>query len=318
MDMPESRLPNATPKELASFYSGAAESFRAQGITAYLTSGQACIRYRLTQFSKDSDWIIKTEKNAIVLDALAEMVSPDHTKPLYTIKYGAPFDPEWTDHGWSSHIFFPDKTGGIGARIDMFTNPPRTNGSFKSDDWPAVDRHTVACMKKTQRDKDWPFVHQLGLQLCQAGDCQGLLHLQTRESIAAAIKNLGSEIAPAVLEARPLLQLFLEESQPDFQDTALLSEKEFWKEADRQRLGIFAAAWEPYGAILAKRAEPKKGPLLKQHALLKDIARVHLPANPLGTLGSQPDKTLRNMVAKKITMMFSGIPDWIFPNSKLT
>jgi hypothetical protein len=50
-------------------------------------------------------------------------------------------------------------------------------------EWPATDRHSLACSKKTQRDSDWPFVDQLALQLCKAGNVRGLLHLRPEEAL---------------------------------------------------------------------------------------------------------------------------------------
>jgi len=53
--------------------------FRAAGARTLISSGQACVLYGISAFSKDGDWIVeeKTQSFDIILNVLAEKVIPN-------------------------------------------------------------------------------------------------------------------------------------------------------------------------------------------------------------------------------------------------
>lgn len=58
MPIPEPAPPLVTEQEIAGFCDAVAQRFQAGGVMACLVGGQACARYNLAQFSKDSDWLV--------------------------------------------------------------------------------------------------------------------------------------------------------------------------------------------------------------------------------------------------------------------
>ena len=91
--------------------------FNAGRLRAVLSSGQAVVLHRLAVMSKDGDWILREEKEALdhVLAVLASR------KARY--RFGAPLDTRWMAGGWSSHFEFQEN--GLRIRTDFVTRPPR-------------------------------------------------------------------------------------------------------------------------------------------------------------------------------------------------
>lgn len=313
MPIPEPAPPPVTEQEIAGFCHAVAQRLQAGGVTACLVGGQACARYNLAQFSKDSDWLILEGDPAQAVAAISEMLSPHRTRPLYSIAAGAPFAENWAKHGWSSHIYFPDRQGKPGARLDLFGRIPRAGSVPRAESWPAIGRHVLACSKKTQREKDWPFVHQLGLQMCKGNDPAGLLHLQDAGELRRQMQRLADLVSPALCEARPLLRIAAE--TPELAETVILAERELWKRADRIRLSFYLDAWEAYGNEIARRPECRKGPLLEQHRILLDIAADLLPQNPLAPLGENPSAEIRRMAFGHVQSIFPQASGRWFPDA---
>lgn len=308
MEIPEESPKPMSPRLLTEFYGDLAKKLALSGIQGFLTGGQACIHYSLTQFSKDSDWIIPNKNQQELLEVLDKMAYPRGSRPKYTRKYGAPFDPKWSSHGWSSHFYFPEGNQ-IGARLDIFTRPPRVDSPYGIKNWPAVDKHTVACMKKTQRDKDWPFVHLLGHMLCKEGNPKGLLHLQNVKTLMEETPKL---LTPEILKSRPLLGL-VSKSDTERLDVAVTAEQVFWKTADRIRLETFLKAWEPYGKML--KGISLAGSLLEQTEKLVEVANKYLPEDPLSELGEDPNEAIRAQASEKTLRMFAQISPTLLPLS---
>lgn len=68
---------------------------------------------------------------------------------------------------------------------------------FEADTAGLAARHVVAQMKKTDREKDWPFVFGIGRQMLERGDWRGVLHLQDAESLMAQALADTAEIMAA-------------------------------------------------------------------------------------------------------------------------
>lgn len=115
-------------------------------------------------------------------------------------------------------------------------------------------RHTVAEMKRTNREKDWPYVTALGAQMIEAGEDRGWLHVYDDQLLLAMIRT--TVPPPALIKRRPTLRLAMK-SDPRLR-TALHAEVQFWHELDRVRLGIYQHAARPYATASDSRNPPSE------------------------------------------------------------
>ena len=88
------------------------EDFNRGRQRAIICSGQAVVLHRLAIMSKDGDWILREDQDALshVLSVLAARGA--------TYRFGAPLDLRWLRHGWSSHLEFQHGHG-IGRRRNL-------------------------------------------------------------------------------------------------------------------------------------------------------------------------------------------------------
>ena len=93
------------------------EAFNTGRLRAILSSGQAVVMHRLAVMSKDGDWILREDAEALehVLTVLEQRGAH--------YRFGAPLDPRWLSGGWSSHFEFRTET--LRVRTDFVTRPPR-------------------------------------------------------------------------------------------------------------------------------------------------------------------------------------------------
>ena len=95
------------------------KEFNEGRLRAVICSGQAVVLHRLAIMSKDGDWILREDKEALqqVLRVL------DRHGARY--RFGAPLDVRWMAGGWSSHFEFRHES--LRVRTDFFTRPPRVD-----------------------------------------------------------------------------------------------------------------------------------------------------------------------------------------------
>jgi hypothetical protein len=142
-----------------------ADRLRGAGIRFAITSGMACVHYGLAQNTKDSDWIIRPEDLAKLRDLFAQLEA-EGWRVSYRSIFGAPLEQAYLGHGWTSHLSMWNGADSMENKVDIFGQPPRVQAAeivADAEGW--ADRHVVAQMKRTDRDKDWPFVDGLGLQV---------------------------------------------------------------------------------------------------------------------------------------------------------
>lgn len=136
-------------------------------------------------------------------------------------------------------------------------------------------------MKRTDREKDWPFATALGEQMLEAGDPKGWLHVFEDTALLdmAETRPIPSEL----IDMRPLLRLVID------RDTrlrgAVHAEKMFWHELDRVRIGIARNALRPYVNAVRKARANANSDFNTQHEIRLTCAQDKLPINPLAEYG---------------------------------
>jgi len=130
-------------------------------LRAILCSGQAVVLHRLAIMSKDGDWILREDEEA--LDHVLRVLARHGAR----YRFGAPLDLRWLVGGWSSHLEFRTKT--LRVRTDFFTRPPRVEKTSLAQLWreqegrdpPFTGARILADMKKTNREKDYAVIGEL-------------------------------------------------------------------------------------------------------------------------------------------------------------
>lgn len=136
------------------------DEFNEGALRAIICSGQAVVLHKLAIMSKDGDWILREDPDALghVLGVLA--------KRHASYRYGAPLDVRWMAGGWSAHL---EHQRGFRVRTDFFTRPPRLDADALARIWreqqdrrpPFIDAPDLARMKQTNREKDYVVIGEL-------------------------------------------------------------------------------------------------------------------------------------------------------------
>jgi hypothetical protein len=282
--------------ELERFYEGLVTAARVRGITCAITSGMACVAFGVAQTTKDCDLLCAPDAATKLLDLLSQ-TSLHSQLPAYRGHLTAPLDERWFRGGWTSHFLW--NAEGAEAYLDVFGVAPRGSSSWEAElEGFYACRHTLAEMKRTNRDKDWPYVTALGAQMIQEGDARGWLHIFDEDLLLTLSR---SARPPAkLIKRRPVLELAIKGDAR--LRSALFAEIQFWRELDRVRLGIYQAAVRPYMRAVKKAAAllPLTG-LAAQHQMRIRCAERHLPTNPLADYGvtrliDDAHKTLAQLV----------------------
>jgi hypothetical protein len=138
-------------------------------------------------------------------------------------------------------------------------------------------------MKRTDRDKDWPFVDSLGAQMGDRGEPEAVLHLQSPDWLPQAWRSVPEDERQRLMRRRPLLACV---ETPRLKRLLLL-EKLLWKAVNAARHGAYFACWKDF----SRRGAPIKDalaarPFAKQHAAILDLCRTFsLEPDPLGRVG---------------------------------
>lgn len=230
-------------------------AFNAGRLRAILSSGQAVVMHRLAVMSKDGDWILREDAEALghVRKALAERGGH--------YRFGAPLDARWLAGGWSSHFEF--RAEPLRVRTDFVTRPPRITPQALEKVWkdaeaagariPFADAVTLAELKKTNRERDYAVIGELARLIKDPMDCL-LLSRSARDLVALARQYPGH--AEEAAAQRPLLKLIHEGR--DCVEAALDAERRELIRANEQRLrrymdaaGAWAAAWPEISAEIS-------------------------------------------------------------------
>lgn len=265
--------------ELERFYERLVSRARRRGITCAITSGMACVEFGIAQTTNDCDLLCVPDAASQLLDLLEEL-SFKNRLPEYRGHLTAPLDQRWIRGGWTSHFFWD--APGSEAYLDIFGVVPRGSTPWEMElEGFYACRNTVAEMKRTNRDRDWPYVTALGAQMIEAGDPRGWLHLFDEDLLLAL-----SRAAPppaSLIQRRPVLALAM--TGDSRLRPALHAESRLWHELDRARLAIYQNAVRPYMLAVKRARLPAAAPLAAQHETRVRCAEKHLPKRPLEDYG---------------------------------
>lgn len=252
--MPGAAFPNST------IYLELTDEFNDGATRAILCGGQAVVLHRLAIMSKDGDWILREEADALehVLGVL-ERRSANY-------RFGAPLDVRWMRGGWSSHLEFQDA---FRVRTDFFTRPPRLAEADLRRIWTEQENRDpaflaprdLAEMKKTNREKDYVVIGELGRLMTSIEE--RLLYSRSARELAAAAGTHG-DLARRLATERPLLAEL--ENGVDHIARLLDEERRALMRANEQRLVRYTEASRDWAAVWPVVADKIRGlPLREAH-----------------------------------------------------
>ena len=261
------------------FYERLLATLEAAGVPVVILGGQAMLRHRLAETTKDADLFVRADHFAPFLQVLAESRYLG-VAPVYRTVVSAPLARPWANGGWGAHFEYPVERGPR-PRLDILARPPRIDPE-------ELPRHGVAPLfllaetKKTRREaKDWGQVATLGHLLLDAGDSRGLLLIQNGEELIERLRELPPD--EQLIERRPNLRLAWQVS--DRLGAALETEQRFWRHFDAVRWSVFTQASRDYALAVRRQEQDRPSDLFGQHEWLVRIAADRLPGDPLGEHG---------------------------------
>lgn len=248
-------------------------AFNRDGLRAILAGGQAVVAHRLAVMSKDGDWILKENEASTrnVLDVLADYGA--------RYRFGAPLDVRWLSGGWSSHFEFMHE--GVRVRTDFVTRPPRVSGAALDRLWaesgdlplPVADLHSLAEMKKTNRERDYAVIGELARMMSGVDD--RILYSRSARDLIRLEREHPDRVRELAAR-RQILQSIA--AGRDAVETALDAERRAMMRANEERLTRYLAAAEPWAVAWPDVGRAIDGRALRDaHRILTDRAAGLLP-----------------------------------------
>ena len=258
------------------------EEFNRGRLRALLSSGQAVVVHRLAIMSKDGDWVLREDSEAVdhVLGALATQGA--------RYRFGAPLDLRWLAGGWSAHLEL--RRGPLRLRTDFVTRPPRISPEWLARIWQeaegtgddVVGPEPLAAMKLTNRDKDYAVVGELA-RLLPDPSSQFLYSRSSRDLLRLAEEH--PEVLTRAIRQRPLLASIAEGREA--LEEALDRERRALIRANEERLARYMAATQTWAAIWPEVQRQTEGlSLLEAHRVVTSRAEGVLPFEPPAGGGS--------------------------------
>lgn len=254
------------------------EELNRDRLRALLSSGQAVVVHRLAIMSKDGDWILREDAEALshVLGVLSFHGA--------RYRFGAPLDLRWLAGGWSSH--FELRREALRLRTDFVTRPPRITADQLARMWEQAEAtgsevvrpEPLAAMKLTNREKDYAVVGELA-RLMTDPRAQLLYSRSSRDLIKLAEEHPAA-LAEAIRQ-RPLLARI--GAGRDALEEALDRERRTLIHANEQRLARYIAAADAWTKLWPEVQRRIGGlPLPEAHRLVASSAERVLPFQPEG------------------------------------
>jgi hypothetical protein len=291
--------------ELESFFTTLVATAQQRGITCAITSGMACVHFGVAATTKDCDVLCVPEKS----DEFRALIAETKLRgllPNYRGNISPPLDARWMRGGWTSH--FTWKTRPENTCLDVFGIALRGSSPWDQEvQGFYASRHTVAEMKRTNREKDWPFITALGVKLLKANDVRGCLHLYETNTLLRAVRT--ERIPGWMIAARPALKLALDADAR--LEGALHAETVFWHKLDERRIGIYERALRPYVSAVRKAIQRREIPLAESHAIRIDCAHRFLEPSPIRAHGLE--QLVQDARAATATLVHPSLMD-LLPN----
>jgi hypothetical protein len=268
--------------ELHIFYEDLVATLRDRGVVCAITSGLACVHYGLAETTKDCDLLCHPNAFGKLLGLLGE--TKVQGQPCgYRGHISPPLDGRWHQGGWTSH--FEWRTEPTVTTLDVFGKAVRQTSPWEHElSGLYAGMNVVAEMKRTNREKDWPFITSLGTEMLWQRDPRGWLHLFDADEF----NELQEEcpIPEKMVAVRPALQLALN-GDPKL-TTALFVERVFWQELDRIRIRIYRAALRPFVLAMGRASRSTVNGLADQHQARVKCAETNLKPKPIAEYGVEP------------------------------
>ena len=265
--------------ELEKFFCDLVTQAQGRGIPCAITGDMACVHYKVGPTTKDCDVLCNVEKS----DDFRELIAETELRgllPNYRGNISPPLDARWMGGGWTSH--FTWKTAPEETCLDIFGIAPRGSSAWEEEVYGLyASRHTVAEMKRTNREKDWPYINALGIKLLKANDSRGYLHLYDADALTMVV---ASNPPPTwMLETRPTLRLAL--TGDERLGDAIHAETVFWHRLDACRIQLYERALRPYVSAVRKTIAHRAMPLAESHEIRMECANRVLIASPIAAHG---------------------------------
>ncbi|MBI3986593.1 MAG: hypothetical protein HY343_06720 [Lentisphaerae bacterium] len=257
----------------ANIYLELTRQFNGGRLRAILSGGQAVVLHRLAIMSKDGDWILREDEEALrhVVSVLAGYGAH--------YRFGAPLDIRWLAGGWSSHLEFAWK--GLRVRTDFVTRPPRLDGDAVKRLWreqehrefPFVGAKDLVELKKTNREKDYAVIGELARRMSDA-DEQILCSRSARDLMELAATHPDKIVSlarrrPALLAVRDGVEAL---------EAALDAERRRLMHANEERLAAYMAVAEPWSQAWSDVAREMDGMAIRDaHDAMVKRAEGRLP-----------------------------------------
>ncbi|GDY12533.1 hypothetical protein LBMAG53_14110 [Planctomycetota bacterium] len=258
---------------MTSVYLDLTREFNHGRTRAVLSSGQAVVFHRLAIMSKDGDWIIREDEEA--LDHLLAVLARHNA----TCRCGAPLDRRWLEHGWSSHFEF--SLDGLRVRTDFVSRPPRLGPAPLAELWsraegadpPVIAIDHLIELKKTNRERDYAVIGELARRLT---DPRSALRQSRSARDLLALVGQHPELLAAAAAERPALTAAADGE--DALGAALDSERRQLIKKNEERLALFLAAAQPWRQHWIALERSLVGlPLAEAHRRLVAAAEIRLP-----------------------------------------
>jgi len=252
------------------------EAFNRGRLRAIISSGQAVVLHKLAVMSKDGDWILREDEEAMtyVLTVLSDRGS--------RYRFGAPLDRRWLAGGWSSHL--EHRVDSVRLRTDFVTRPPRILEDELAEIWraaegaeiPVVAPEPLAQLKKTNREKDYVVIGELARRM---GSPRSQLLFSRSARDLMRIAQAHPETVREIVAERPVLEK-IGEGQSEL-ESALDAERRALMHSNEKRLALYREASREWSEIWFEvSTEIADLPLVEAHALVVARAENVLPFGP--------------------------------------
>ena len=284
-----------TDQEQHLFYENFVRRLRERGVVCGITSGLACVHFGVAETTKDCDLLCFEGAFGSLMEELAT-TQVEGIRCRYRGNLSPPLDARWHRGGWTSHFVWHAAEDDV--TLDVFGRALRVSASWEQElSGLYSSPQVVAEMKRTNRDKDWPFITALGVKMIQSGDPRGWSHIFHHQTLIDLIE--AHPCPPEVAARRSALQFALAQDQRA--QGAIHAEMMLWRELDEMRIRIYERALRPYVSSVRKAGLARDCPLAEQHAIRLECALAHLPPQPLGDYG-----VARHIQEARQTLVDSG------------